>query len=79
MSEYYFAVLGQYQTLEGGEVAAKRRDEIAKIIEPRAGYIYYYDDAEKRWRGWGYCPNLGAPFDQKCANEIQKEWAFAGI
>lgn len=79
MSEYYFAVLGQYASLEGGKRAARRRDKIAKKIDKRAGYTYYYDSARQQWCGWGYAPNRGAPFDASLAAEITAAWSAAGV
>ena len=79
MTEHNFALLGQYQKLPGGKKTAVKRDRIAKKIDQSAGYTYYYDSAERRARGWGYCPNLGEPFDSATARAIQEAWATAGV
>lgn len=86
MSEFYFAVFtgpqmtnGKSMTIKGGKKAATKRHRIAKSIDSTAGYVYYFDDARKEWRGWGYCRNYGAPFDQATAREIEAAWAAAGV
>lgn len=79
MSEYYFDVLSQYQKLPGGKKTAAKRDRIAKQIDKTAGYVYCYDTAEHRNRGWGYCRNYGAPFDKATASAIREAWKVAGV
>lgn len=80
MSEYYFASFTGSQTIKGGKKTAAKRSRIArKVGGAGCGYTYYYDDARKEWRGWGYCPNLGHPFDRDTALAIQTAWASAGV
>jgi hypothetical protein len=79
MSQYFFAVLGPSATLKGGKRAAAKRDRIARKIDRRAGYTYYYDTAERRNRGWGYCENRGEPFDAATAKAIETAWTEAGV
>lgn len=81
MSQYFFAVHdGQFgKKLVGGMATARKRDRIAKSVDPDAGYVYYYAKGENRWYGHGYCPNLGAPFDQATAKAIEGAWREAGV
>lgn len=79
MSQHFFAVLGQYAKLKGGKRTAAKRDRIARKIDREAGYNYYYDSAEHRYRGWGYCRNAGHPFDAATAKAIETAWAEAGV
>ena len=81
MSQYFFAVHdGQFGgKLPGGSRTAKRRDRIAKQIDPKAGYVYYYSEGERRYYGHGYCPNLGAPFDGDTSRAIEAAWDKAGV
>lgn len=75
MSQHHFAVSNQ--KLPGGKVAAKRRDKIAKEIDPTAGFIYYYDEARREYKSWGYCRSYGHPFDAATAKAIEQAWADA--
>lgn len=78
MSEQYlFAV--RAGKLKGGTRAAAKRHRIARQTEEGAGYTYYFDDDCGVWRGWGYCPNLGHPFDSQTARKIMAAWAAAGV
>ena len=81
MAQYFFAVHnGEFgRKLTGGIKAARKRDRIAKEIDPEAGYVYYYAEGEKRWYGHGYCRNLGAPFDGATARAVEEAWAKAGV
>ena len=85
MSDYCFAVhtgpTGSYLDgkIKGGKKAAAKRDKIAKAIDRRAGYTYYYDEARREWRGWGYCANLGCPYDRATSSAIEAAWAAAGV
>lgn len=74
MNEHYFAVLGEYQRLPGGEKTARKRNKIAKKIDPTAGYVYYFDSPTGKYRGWGYVQNRGEPFNSQIAREIQEAW-----
>lgn len=85
MSEFYFAVhTGSVHSdrggkIKGGKTAAAKRYRIAKKIDPTAGYVYYFDSARQEWRGWGYCRNMGHPFDQATARAIEAAWKAAGV
>lgn len=81
MSEYYFAVLPQYPGtgIKGGKRTAAKRDRVARQVHPSAGYTYYYDQAEGRYKGWGYCANRGEPFDRDIAAAVQDAWRKAGV
>lgn len=75
LAEYLFAVTRQQ--LPGKEAMAAQRDRIAKEIDPTAGYIYYYDNAQHQWMGWGYCRNYGEPANEATARAIEEAWAKA--
>ena len=79
MSEHFFAVSATLDPLPGGQEAARKRDRIAKRIDNRAGFVYYRDNADRRYRSWGFCPNRGEPFDRATAAEIQAAWIAAGV
>ncbi len=77
MSEHLFAV--RNTPLPGGKKAATKRNRIAREIDSTAGYVYYYDDARREWKGWGFCRNRGEPFDARTAREVQEAWTAAGV
>ena len=80
MSEYFFSVLGEYQSLKGGKKTAAKRNRIAREIGGKgSGYIYYYDDALRRYRGWGYTPNAGGLLGAATAKAVIDAWQKAGV
>lgn len=79
MRHHYFSVLGEHQYLPGGEAQAEKRDQIARYIDPRAGYTFYYDSTVRRYCGRGYLPDHGEPFNSKLAAQIQAAWQAAGV
>lgn len=75
MSEHYFG-------LQSGTISKRtvnKRDKIAREVGgERCGYTYANIPGDG-WRGWGFIPNRGAPFDDARAKEIMAAWDAAGV
>ncbi len=76
MGEYLFAVTTKKMT----KTQATKRDKIAREVGGNGcGYVHFYDGARHEYRGWGYAPNRGQPFDTYTSSAIYAAWAKAGV
>jgi hypothetical protein len=77
MSEYYFASVRGLMV--PSEVIANRRHAIARAVGGEGcGYVLATLPGEGR-RAWGYCPNMGHPFDRAVASAIERAWMVEGV
>lgn len=67
--EFMWGVITHAGKRQISAAECKRMDAACKA-EGGTGFVYYYDRAEHRWRGWFTGPNRGNPFDQNLARAV---------
>ena len=78
MAQHHFSVTHRPVT----KAVATKRDRIARKVGGRGcgcGCGYISVRLPEGPRAWGYCPNLGEPFDRATAREIVAAWNAAGV